>query len=462
MADTPAVKKTITFKQFKVHCPKDDYVTIPLFHNKWIAQPDITWVTPSSMFYQKVSTACCTRHGDVLHCMWGVKHEPPPTTTCMCPLLQVLGDGIIKLEVFDEKVEAFGTRDATQAELKILQKHAFIAPNPLSSLSLVQLDKLASMLKLLPGLTSTVACLEDLPPLVGSHAGRGNNSMFPDTIPQCTLGEEELQGPYSLSATANHLAAYGTKWDKQLGALEKFKTTPPLSSHGRATKVGSTSLELMMRSLDEYMGYAYKHHGVEPSMDLVMQPNMFSKFMAFKLARDNVASTMLRSAQQVSLVVTFVVSGHCPQVQTWAPGHVAQVKQWYSNLKGGYRQEAASAPVKRSAISLSDQWDAVDDAWTQFKDDFQVGGCLGSSAGLLAHALTCIPPCHITHTNTPFPHSLPQANGYTWNEHLAELCHHTGLKVLLSGRYQPPVRIGALRVCHQYGKVDGVNCVECG
>lgn len=37
--ETP-VKRTIYFKQFKVHCPKDDQATIPLFHNRWVATPD--------------------------------------------------------------------------------------------------------------------------------------------------------------------------------------------------------------------------------------------------------------------------------------------------------------------------------------------------------------------------------------------------------------------------------------
>ena len=55
MADTPAVKKTILLRQFKVTCPKEDYVTIPLLHNKWRANPDTNWVTPPSIFYQKVS-----------------------------------------------------------------------------------------------------------------------------------------------------------------------------------------------------------------------------------------------------------------------------------------------------------------------------------------------------------------------------------------------------------------------
>lgn len=51
--ETP-VKRTIYFKQFKVHCPKDDQATIPLFHNRWVATPDTTWVTPADMFHKKV------------------------------------------------------------------------------------------------------------------------------------------------------------------------------------------------------------------------------------------------------------------------------------------------------------------------------------------------------------------------------------------------------------------------
>jgi hypothetical protein len=335
------VKRTILFKQFKVTCPREDTATIPLFHNKWVSTPDSTWVTPSTMFYQKV-----------------------------------LGEGIMLEDEYKLEVEGLQSRQASRAEMLTLQKHAYLGPTTLEPPYLIPVQDLSAMLKALGSqhLEATLASLEDLPPLEGTNAGRSSTSMFPDSIPLCLLDDEELWGPYSLTATANHLAAKGTKWGKQQAALEKFKTQPPLSSHGRVSKVGGTTLELMMRSLDEYMGYAHKYHAVSPSMDLVMQPSMFSKFMAFKLARGNAASTLLRTAQQVSLVVPFVLSGHCPQVQTWGPGHAAQVKHWYSNLKGGYRQEQSATPSKRSALSLADQWEAVDAGWTAFKEDFQVGG----------------------------------------------------------------------------------------
>lgn len=55
-----------------------------------------------------------------------------------------------------------------------------------------------------------------------------------------------------------------------------------------------------------------------------------------------------------------------------------------------------------------------------------------------------------------------QESGNMWTNELAGMCHLAGLKVLLSGRFQPPVRIGALRACHQWAHVAGVECVECG
>jgi hypothetical protein len=372
--ETP-VKRTIFFKQFKVACPRDDVATIPLFHNKWVPTPDTTWVTPATMFYNKVRCmvpSVAWKH--LAHTCW--LHQ---TITASTPPTQVLGEGIMEEDVFQLKVQTLVSRLASKAEITTLQKHAYLGPTFQAPTPLIPVLELAAMLKGLASqehLVATLASLEDLPPLEGSNAGGSSTSTFPDTIPQCNLEDDELWGPYSLTATAGYLAAKGTKWDRQLAALEKFKTQPPLRSHGRVSKVGPTSLELMMRSLDEYVGYAHKHHAVSPSMDLVMHPNMFSKFMAFKLARGNAASTLLRTAQQVSLVVPFVMSGHCPQVHTWGPGHAAQVKQWFSNLKGDYRQESASTPCKRSALSMSDQWEAVDAGWTAFKEDFQVGGML--------------------------------------------------------------------------------------
>ena len=151
----------------------------------------------------------------------------------------------------------------------------------------------------------------------------------------------------------------------------------------------------MIRSLDEYMGYAYKYHKVEPTMDLVMQPNMFSKFVAFKLARGNAASTMLRTSQQISMVVAFVMSGLCPQASTWTQGHASQVHMWYNTLKAGYRQEAAASPSKRSPTTLAGQWEACDAYWDHFQQSFQVGELCVLHILLFACLHACLPACFI-------------------------------------------------------------------
>ncbi|KAL4855767.1 hypothetical protein ACK3TF_003839 [Chlorella vulgaris] len=333
--DVPA-SRTTKYRQFKVHCLRDDQATIPLLCNDWLPTPDTAWVTPAALFWSKV-----------------------------------MGEGIIGYGPFQQVVGGLVSRAPTGNELKRLKDDGFVGAHHIATtVQLVKVTDMAELMRRLAvrGVSATLACLEDLPPMDGSNQGRGSGSIFPATIPRCLVGDEELYGPYSLAPA---LAARGTKWGKQLAALEKFKVQPPLNSLGRVSKVGDTSMQLMLRSLEEYVGYAHKCHGVEPSMDLVMQPSMFSKFVAFKQARGNAASTLLRSSQQVSLVVPFVMSGHCPKVQTWSAGHAAQVKQWFSNLKAVFRRESAITPPKRSPLSLAEQWEDVDREWSTFQQQFQ-------------------------------------------------------------------------------------------
>ena len=56
---------------------------------------------------------------------------------------------------------------------------------------------------------------------------------------------------------------------------------------------------------------------------------------------------------------------------------------------------------------------------------------------------------------------MQESGGVINTRELAEDCQALVLKVLLSGRFQPPVRTGAIRVCHQWTQVVEVACVEC-
>lgn len=366
--------------------------------------------------------------------------------------MQVLGDGTIELDAFVKEMETLADRFASIKEQGLLKKHAFIGASSSGPITMVPVSGLVNKLKLLDldGVEHTLACLEELPPLHGgSVRSASSSSIFPDSIPGCGIEEELLWKDYSLSATAPHLTARGTKWAKQVKALRKYKTNPPLSSHGKVSKVGATSLELMLRSLDEFVGYVYMHHGVEPTMDLVMQPKWFSKFMAFKVARGNAASTMMRGSQQVSLVVPFVLSGHCPLVQTWGAGHAAQVKQWYSNLKMQHRGATAITPAKRSPVGLADMWVSVDATEATFMKELQVGVWKGGEWGewsghgqggnmvawLPSLVLPCVAPQQITPSRSPSHTKLATLPTHPcagqWRQHhhkeacteLPQLCH---------------------------------------
>ena len=265
-------------------------------------------------------------------------------------------------------------RHVTLSEKKHLEKIAFIT-TPYTSMLIVEVGQLADVLEGFnkAGMSATVAFLRGMPQVEGSSSSSSKvDSMFPHHIPTCNISHEQLEGAYCISSIAPSLCIPGSKWGKQVAALEKWKANPPLNSHGRVKKVGGTSIQLMVRSLEEYMGYCYKYHEIEPSMDLVMDCNSFSKFMAFKVARDNESSTLLRGAQQVSLAMAFVMSGHCPQAKDHTPAHAAQCKQWYSNLKAVYRAEVELKATKRADISLASQWEAVDAKWTEFEDSYEV------------------------------------------------------------------------------------------
>ena len=71
----------------------------------------------------------CPALDSSLSCLGGLASDSLlPCLGCLV-LLQVLGEGIIDDAKFREEVEAMVSRDATQAELKTLQKYAFVGPH---------------------------------------------------------------------------------------------------------------------------------------------------------------------------------------------------------------------------------------------------------------------------------------------------------------------------------------------
>ena len=183
-------RKLIMFKEVKLTCPKNDMASIPFINNKWIAPTDMGWYTPAIIFHNKV-----------------------------------MGDGIVEKIKFMEDIQPLPTRMTTQSELNHLAKLNYIAKDT-PPMVLVDVESLLQHLTTYnnPSLAPTVASLLDIPLQLTNNAHLVVEELiFPHSIPSCSIGEEELMGTFSLSATYPHMCEEGTKWAKQLVALRKIK-----------------------------------------------------------------------------------------------------------------------------------------------------------------------------------------------------------------------------------------------
>lgn len=74
-----------------------------------------------------------------------------------------------------------------------------------------------------------------------------NTPLFPTKLPKCQLGDEELQGEYSLTTCFPDLAMEGTLWYKQLAKLSKAKLKgedTTISCHGRIRAVSDGTFQV--------------------------------------------------------------------------------------------------------------------------------------------------------------------------------------------------------------------------
>lgn len=329
-----APSKTISFKEVKIYGDKGDIATIPFIFNKWCIHPDATRVVPTTIFFEKV-----------------------------------IGEGIVEKDKFLQDMEPLTTRLSTNSEEHWLKEHGYIAPTT-TSIPLVPTPKMVAYMKELNPirLASTIVSMEDIHMGLEGQAG----GLFPDHIPPCTLDQDAIHSDYSIPATHKELEKKGALWKRQMDAMAKWKKDPPLSSHGHVHPLQGTSLEMLKRSMEEYGGFVINHLARKPTMDLVMEPSTFSQFMAFKQARGNAPSTLLKAAQLASQVVPFVMSGKCPQAQTWGPGHAAQVQEWYSNLRAHFRAQLPTPPSYSDPSTLAMVWDAIEAEYMCFLDALEV------------------------------------------------------------------------------------------
>lgn len=324
-----------------------DLVSMPVMLNKWSTPPDTSPVVPATLFHEKL-----------------------------------IGEEHMAKMKFLEEAQKLSHRNTTTEEDKVLQQWGYLAPTS-HHVVVVESKLLKAMLeKELPSHMATIICLEE----VGSWGGvaRQVKQMFPESLPECKLSQEQLQEPYSLSVTQPGQAAEGSTWDKQLDHMYTWRRDPPMSAHAKA--VSESSWQIMEQSLDEFAGWASNYKHLQPNMDLLWQPPLVAAFLAFKKARGNTDSTLLRTAQQLSWVLPCLEAGNCPQAKAATPSHANKVKDWFKAATAKFRQSVADTTIRQprqADVTLAEQWEVAEDDWQYVREEYEVRkGGLGACVGM--------------------------------------------------------------------------------
>lgn len=210
-----------------------------------------------------------------------------------------------------------------------------------------------------------------------------------------------------------------TLYFKQEKALESFFLDPPL------TKAISTSpnkrraathnmkplshptLNTRVRTLRELVGFAFKWLGAEPTMELVLYPQVVAKYLGFHVAKGTMEGTLKRIATHLHQATTFVISNECPRMSS-LPSYIPKVQEWYTNLNGKILSSITTTyKVKERGTTLWEVWEAITSKWEKLQAKLKVSGNGGRSFGgrpkAMAHTLLSPPITLLTHP----PHPLP-------------------------------------------------------
>lgn len=232
---------------------------------------------------------------------------------------------------------------------------------------------------------------------------------LPAYIPACPLPADELKLPYSLSRVQPQALNSGSLYAQQLEAMQLFYTDPPLTKPSKRHKPAMKALALSTlatrgRTLEEFVGFAVRWLGYQPTMELVMKPLTVAKFMGFLLERGCAISTLKRVATHLGQAVTFVISEACPGTKRWSGEWMEQVDDWYANLNSRLCVLLTSYPSNYVHVDMTlwEAWEHSRIAWDSFTTAFQVswsacdnvalGGCTPKQLECAADFTASRPP----------------------------------------------------------------------
>lgn len=235
-------------KEVKVVGMREDINTMPFFYNP--SQGDTSWMVPGKLFHTKC-----------------------------------LGDAIVRFDELEQGImELGGVRCTTKEELTWLVRHIYL-PACERHVFLFPCHNLVVMGQgmdegLVGNLVESITTKLPPPPLDEAPTFE---DPYPKSIPMCHIPKDELHDPYSITSIHPHLE--GTMWGKQEKALWEFKKDPPISTHGNVRKVMDSSIEIMLKHLGGFVGFAHKYLSKPPTMDIIMEPTTFAQYVSFLLVR---------------------------------------------------------------------------------------------------------------------------------------------------------------------------------
>lgn len=292
---------------------------------------------------------------------------------------------------------------------------------------------------------------EDVDPIKEWQDPQAYPSM-PDHFIGCPLSLDQLKEHYSLASIGGITSFYL----KQEKAMKEYYTNPPLTkaiptsqtkkAKASMTEIAPSTLETRVKVMREFVGFSHKWLHLPSTMEHALNPQVVAKYFGFHVAKGNQEGYLKTMGTNLHQVAMFVASTHCPK-STHGALDDAQVKatmDWYTNLNGHILASISSHyQAKEQGITLWNVWQAVLTKWDTFFGKLKVSGCGGLA--------WC--PCLLkssTPTQHPLSHSTPQGHKGKWNKELARECQELVLAMMVVGIYQPPMRVGALRLIHNY------------
>ena len=173
-----------------------------------------------------------------------------------------------------------------------------------------------------------------------------------DTIPgeiiDCPLIGDDLQQYYSAYRAADETGVSMELWGQQQAAQHADMACPSLTkkrgANGRAvmTPKSPSYIADRQKCQSEFVGFAVKWQSQQPTLELVMQPQLASKFFGFLIAKGEAAGrpaagtreTIRKLATHLKETVEFVLSGSCPGEWQFDQQVADSCMAWYANVRG--------------------------------------------------------------------------------------------------------------------------------